>query len=208
MVYLDLKDPNTNCPSGWELTTQPRRTCRSVRTSDSLVCDSATFPVSGGDYTRVCGRIIAYQYGTTRGLSAYNYDVANTTDSAYVDGISLTHGSPKQHIWTFASGASEFYQSLDVCPCDSTFAITTPPFVNDDYFCESGFNSKYSEFFSSDPLWDGSGCSVSSKCCSFNNPPYFTKQLPNATSNDIEARLCHWYPGTDTPIELIELYVQ
>ena len=208
VVYLDLKDPNTNCPSGWQLTSQPRRTCQSVRRSESLVCDSVTFPVSGGNYTRVCGRIRAYQYYSTRAFSAYIYNVANTTDSAYVDGISLTHGHPKQHIWSFASGASEFYHNSDVCPCDMNDKMTTPPFVNDDYFCESGFNSKYAEFFSNDPLWDGDGCTASSKCCSFNNPPYFTKQLPSPTSNDIEARLCHWYPQTDTPIELIELYVQ
>lgn len=208
VVYLDLKDPNTNCPSGWQLTSQPRRTCQSVTRSESLTCDSVTFPVSGGNYTRVCGRIIAYQYSTTRAFSAYKYAIANTTDSAYVDGISLTHGSPKQHIWSFASGASEFYHNVDVCPCDIDDEMITPPFVNDDYFCESGFNSKYADFFSNDPLWDGSGCTASSKCCSFNNPPYFTTQLPSPTSNDIEARLCHWYPNTDTPIELIELYVQ
>ena len=28
---------------------------------------------------------------------------ATTIDDAYVDGVSLTHGSPQQHIWTFAA---------------------------------------------------------------------------------------------------------
>ena len=40
---------------------------------------------------------------------------------------------------------------------------------------------------------------------SFNNPPYFTKQLPCPTTDDIEARICHY---EDASIELIELYVQ
>ena len=62
-------------------------------------------------------------------------------------------------------------------------------------------------FFPDDPLWDGDGCTAGSRCCSFNNPPYFTKQLPSPTTDDIEARLCQ-YDTEYTPIELIELYVQ
>ena len=49
---------------------------------------------------------------------------------------------------------------------------------------------------------------LGSTCCSFNNPPYFTKQLSNPTTDDIEARICLWEPGEDTPIEFIELYVK
>ena len=81
-----------------------------------------------------------------------------------------------------------------------------------DYFCESGHNSNlepFRIFYSNDPLWDGDGCTASSTYCSFNNPPYFTKQLPSPTTDDIEARL---YDGrdiySDIPIEFIELYVQ
>ena len=64
-----------------------------------------------------------------------------------------------------------------------------------------------SGFYPDDPLWDGSGCTTSSTCCSFNNPPYFTKQLPNPTSDDIEARLCRYESDEDSPVELMELYV-
>ncbi|CAI8049485.1 hypothetical protein GBAR_LOCUS27247, partial [Geodia barretti] len=60
VVYLDMRDPNTNCPSGWQLTSYSKRTCGKVNTS-SLSCDSVLFPVSGGDYTSVCGSIRAYQ---------------------------------------------------------------------------------------------------------------------------------------------------
>jgi hypothetical protein len=37
---------------------------------------------------------------------------------------------------------------------------------------------------------DGSGCGPDSTCCSFNNPPWFYKQLPSPTSDDIEMRVC------------------
>ena len=79
-------------------------------------------------------------------------------------------------------------------------------FSGDDYFCESGTNSvSGSGFHPYDPLWDGEGCTSSSTCCSFNNPPYFTKQIFNPTT---EARLCWWEGGEETPIEFIDLYVK
>ena len=45
-------------------------------------------------------------------------------------------------------------------------------------------------------------------CCEMNNPPYFTKQLTNPTTDDIEARLCRWDSTDDSPVEFIELYVK
>ena len=207
MVYLNMTDPNTNCPSGWNLTSYSKRTCGKVSTS-SLSCDSVLFPVSGG-YTSVCGSIRAYQYGQIDAFEAYNDGRVTTIEGAYVAGVSLTHGSPRQHIWTFAAGASEYQPTwVDVCPCDTSINITVPPFVGGDYFCESGVNSRYvSGFHPEDPLWDGQGCRSSSTCCSFNNPPYFTKQLPSPTSDPIEARLCR-LDSDESPVELMELYVK
>ena len=207
VVYLDMTDPNTTCPSGWQLTSHSKRTCGKV-SNGGLTCDSVTFPVSGGDYTRVCGTIKGYQYKVTDAFQAYHEGDVTTIDGAYLCGVSLTHGSPRQHIWTFAAGRSEYHNEDDSCPCDVTIDISIPPFVGGDYFCESGRNSgPITEFYPDDPLWDGDGC-ASSTCCSFNNPPYFTKQLPSPTTDDIEARLCRQDSNGDTPIEFIELYVQ
>ena len=97
----------------------------------------------------------------------------------------------------------------EACPCDVTINIRIPPFVGGDYFCESGVNtSSTSGFHPDDPLWDGNGCISSSTCCSFNSPPYFTKQLLRPTSDDIEARLCRWEGNDDSPVEFMELYVK
>ena len=49
VVYLDMTDSSTTCPSGWQLTGYSKRTCGRVSTG-YLTCDSATFPVSGGEY--------------------------------------------------------------------------------------------------------------------------------------------------------------
>jgi hypothetical protein len=47
-------------------------------------------------------------------------------------------------------------------------------------------------------------------CCSFNSPPWFCKELPLATTDDIELRMCGNHLAMDeaTPLELVELYVQ
>ena len=102
------------------------------------------------------------------------------------------------------------------CPCDVSAYNIVPSFVGNNYFCESGVNgvweSRYSAptFHSGDILWDGQDCISTSTCCQFNNPPWFTKNLPTATTDDIELRICA-SDGTGnevTPLELIELYVQ
>ena len=149
-------------------------------------------------------------YGGTDAFEAYDNGQVTTIEGAYVAGVSLTHGSPRQHIWTFAAGLSEDFPTRgDACPCDASISIGIPPFVGGDYFCESGVNSgSTSGLHPEDSLWDGQGCSNSSTCCSFNSPPYFTKQLPSPTSDPIEARLCWLDSGDDSPVEFMELYVK
>ena len=212
VVYLNMTDPNTNCPCGWRLISQPKRTCGRVFSSSSHSCNSVFFPVCGGDYTSVCGSIRAYQYSGLDAFEPYHEGRVTTIERAYVAGVSLTHGSPRQHIWTFAAGATEDDPDRNnVCPCDANMNINIPPFVGEDYFCESGVNSGLANrrLYSDDPLWDGKGCSNTSSCCSFNNPPYFTKQLPSPTSDPIEARLCRWDNiRDDSPVEFMELYVK
>jgi len=50
----------------------------------------------------------------------------------------------------------------------------------------------------------------SSTCCSLYNPPYFVKQLPTPTTDDIEARICLYAAKQyeNIAVDLIELYVQ
>ena len=70
VVYLDMTGPNTTCPSGWNMTEMCQRTC-GRKSTGSRTCSSATFPVIGGEYSRVCGRIRAYQWGQTLGFHMY-----------------------------------------------------------------------------------------------------------------------------------------
>ena len=215
VVYLNMTDPHTTCPSGWNITGYSKRTC-GRKSAGSHTCSSATFPVSGGEYDSVCGRIKAYQWGNTPAFYSYHYGYVTTIDGVYASGVSVTHGTPRNHIWTFVTGISEGNPaSYDICPCDATNTIPIPPFVGNDYFCESGINepwvhSRHWTLHPNDTLWDGEDCLPSSTCCSLHNPPYFTKQLPTPTTDDIEARICLHQPlqHANVAVELVELYVQ
>ena len=62
VVSLYMTDP---CPSaGWKIKTI--RVCGRV-SKGVKICDSVLFPVTGGDYTSVCGSIRAYQPKHTDG---------------------------------------------------------------------------------------------------------------------------------------------
>ena len=216
VAFLNMTNPSTTCPSGWQLTGYAKRTCGRVSTQ-GRTCSSVTLPVTGGQYHKVCGRIKAYQYKSTLAFYSYHNGYAQTIDTAYVDGVSLTHGNPRKHIWTFASGVSEGYASVSICPCDAQQTLSLPSFMGEEYFCETGVNEKwiaghpgYAGFNVYDPLWDGNGCTTSGACCSLHNPPYFMKELLVPTTDDIEARIClyHYFSVSNIAVEEVELYVQ
>ena len=206
IAYLNMSDPSVQCPDGWREVLSPIRTCR--RQFNTSI-NSVNYTSYGIPYSRVCGRIIAYQLGTPEGFLGYVIQNQDTIDDTYVDGISITFGHPRNHIWTFAAAKL----TAPYCPCIES-RNPAPPFVNDDYFCEVGVPDAGINFTDSNPLWDGQGCAGSSACCEFNNPPWFCKQLPQPTTEDIEIRLLSYVVGDysleneDTPVKLIEIYVQ
>ena len=104
VAYLDMKDPGSVCPSNWTLHTSPVRGCGRTQAA-RYTCDSAIFSARGQRYSRVCGRILGYQKGTTDAFSNSISASYTSIESAYVDGPSLTHGpvGSRQYIWTFAA---------------------------------------------------------------------------------------------------------
>lgn len=220
--FINMSDTSYNCPPGIMLTTYSKRSCG--REDTPAGCSSTTISVGGSEYSRVCGRIIGYQAGRTRGFTHGQYNNNQPLGSYYVDGVSLTHGtgSARQHIWTFAAGFTEGGDSsfrgeqwVTVCPCEQNAYHPAPSFVGNDYFCESGYTGTdfYGlgrTFFPDDPLWDGQNCISTSTCCQFNSPPWFTKNLSNPTTDDIELRVCLEGSGVHegVAVELIELYIQ
>ena len=218
VVLLNMTDPSHVCPSGLRLTSYSRRTC-GQSSSARYSCWSSTFSVGGSQYSRVCGMARAYRWGEN--FAFYEYHRRHQgIDGSYVNGLSLTHGArgSRQHIWTFASGlyagggSGGSYPHFR-CPCDNENAYTSPPFVGNDYFCESVAtlsNWGVRSFHPNDILWDGQVCEGGGSCCQLNNPPWFTKNLTTPTTDGIELRLCLTDPSiiSDVALELLELYVQ
>ena len=211
VAELDMTNSSYQCPSGLrEQNDTGNRTC--VPNSDSATCSSVTFPVTTLDYSKVCGRIIGYQYSSTNAFGHRNNP--HSIDTYYVDGVSLTHGNPRQHIWTFAAAAGETSSPNFICPCTNNETNSTAPppdYVGNDYFCDTGSSTHHSAtLYYDDPLWDGAGCGTLSTCCSFNDPPWFYKQLPQHTTDDIEMRVCRDQIASneDIALEMVDVFIQ
>ena len=213
---INMTNSSHTCPEGLKLLTTPKRLC--TRNTDGGGCSSATFNLHGIRYTHVCGKIIGYQHMSPNAFYSFYYNRRLTIDNTYVDGVSLTHGhNPRKHIWTFAAALHEVttIHRESLCPCTNIhnpLSIPIPPYVGNDYFCDTASKTRLNNhFFPDDPLWDGQGCGRLNTCCSFNNPPWFMKNLSSSTSDDIEMRLCASGARSndeDIPVEIIELYVQ
>ena len=212
VASLDFSNASTSCPSGLlERVDSGIRTC-GIESSEAA-CPSVMLSTSGVEYTKVCGKILAYQFSSTDAFAAGIDDI----DGSYVDGVSLTYGdTPRNHIWTFVAALDEFGHgnSLVICPCSSSVSSvgTSPPsFVGDDYFCDAGaVTFAFDMFYGNNPLWDGSGCGSTSTCCSFNTPPWFLKELSSPISDDIEMRVCRDESrgNEDIALSSVEIYVQ
>ena len=220
VAYLNMTDPAHQCPPAWMEITDPVRAC--ARTNETLPqnagggCSIASYSVHNISYSHICGRIVAYQFGTTDAFWAYDVVFTRIVDP-YVDGVVILRGDDKQHVWTFVSELSEGRTDRHVCPCTPgsgpNTAPTVPPFIGENYFCETGSNSLSESsgvFYSGDPLWDGENCGSGSACCEFNGPPYFCRSLPEPVTDDIEVRICadEAFRLEHTPVELVEIFVQ
>ena len=223
MVKLDMANSSHQCPGDLRQRTDSNvRTC--VNSAHSPGCSSTTFDVEHGQYSMICGRVIAYQFGTT---DAFGGNRGHNIDSNYVDGVSLTHGFPKphprfprSHIWTFAAALYEQTQytalASSYCPCinssEAVRHIRPPGFVKSDYFCDAGgqYTCREHILYSANPLWGGAGCGRKSSCCSFNSPPWFYEDLSEDTTDNIEMRVCRDENSSneDIAIEMVEIYVQ
>ena len=125
---------------------------------------------------------------------------ARNLNQVYADGVSITYGSPRTRIWTYSAGVTEGRKAA-------------PTFIGNNYYCESG-NGIPSEFdftghlYDSDPIWDGKLCE--GQCCTRKSPPWFSVMLNSPTAADIEVRICgdQTVCDEDTPIAMMELYVQ
>ena len=208
VAYLNMTEPSQQCPSAWrEYNTSGVRACG--RPESSTGSCAAVFYFPNRQYSRVCGRIIGYQVASPDAFRRFN------NRNGDLDGVIISHGAQQDHIWSFAAGVTERgsqYGQNNNCPCSIEAEIQPPTSISKNYFCESGNpNDGFvrGRLYSSDRLWDGQQCEGS--CCEgTQSPPWFSVQLPAPTMDMIEVSICCDQSTTDedTPVELIEIYVQ
>ena len=211
IAYFDTTQGDS-CPTGLRTvtnTTTNQTACG--RTTGE--CASVPIPVQS-NYSRVCGIVKGYQDSSPDGFGPLVRGDNSTIDMPYVDGVSITQGSPRRHLWTYATGvAEEAPNQRHRCPCarsDPNDTSYIPDFVGDNYYCESGFPENswdYGVVTWDDPLLDGQDCvNTNNTCCE--RYGWFHRDVP-LSSDDIELRICADQSVTDedTLIELYEFWV-
>ena len=190
---------STGCPSGF--IDYQSKGCSNTGTN----CNKVEFQADQ-EYTKVCGKVQGYGISSNdafhRLTTAGN---ANDINSAYLDGISVTYGSPLKHLWSYA--ASGFTHNSPVtCPCINAGG-RLPPFVNKDhYYCEGGARGGLNNV-----LWDGKQCHQREQgsCCNKPNQPWFLRTI-SKTRDPIQLRVCTDQALNDERVVVsqYEIYVQ
>ena len=157
-------------------------------------------------YRAVCGTAAAYAYGSPDGFG-YIHSTTETIDQAYVDGISITHGLPRRHLFTYA--ATLWWGN---CPCKGE--RLGPAFVGNNSYCgeqvlapEEKWKRKW---YANNKLWQvATGC-IDFDCVNDFRPWFSVETTNGATSDPVEIRSCHDqdYPDEAIGIAHLEIYVR
>ena len=215
IVYLNAHE---SCPSGLTLYTSGNtKACGRRSNAAAGSCDSTTFSSLGIKYSQVCGHVYGYQYNSPDAYAVHagKTNIQSRIDSAYIDGVSITHGTPRKHIWSLMAGQMERTTSASkkyVCPCSTNNEQPKlASFIGNDYFCESGNNgTTYKNgYWTADVLWDGKNCRHNeANCCKRQGMPWFHKKLAYTTDDDIELRICADEANEDARVFFGEIYVK
>ena len=184
VLHLNMSNPQQHCPP-YNFRTVTEDGLRLCGRSSTPSCSSMYPTASGYAYSRVCGSLVGYAYHTIDGFACPN---CNQVSAAYLDGFSITYGSPlyRKHLWSFAMSW--------ICTA-GTVQGTPPSFVGGNYFCEVPTRHAHNSLFSHDPLFAGR---------------QFCVELPEPTTECLEIRICADQSRSDEDVflQFAELYVQ
>ena len=209
VAHLNMSDSNSVCPNGTQKFVNGSAIACGIQEPSDAMCVSITYSIAHC-YSEICGQVAGHQKGTTDAFATDQTDI----NGVYVDGVSITRGSPRQHVWTYAIGMQEANISvLHLCPCAANSTMQVPSFVGSDYYCESGNPGicDLTTIYSNDVLWDGEQCEIlEMDCCTVPNQPWFHKVLDTPSVDDIEIRLCINQPTSDENVlvSLYDIYIQ
>ena len=194
IAHLDTTQGDS-CPSNLRTVTNTTTGQTACGRTTGPGCSKLTFIIDN-DYSNVCGRVRGYQKSSMNAFDSEDSAskiVRKSLDGYYVDGVSITQGQPPRHLWTYAVGLSEQRSKTTYrCPCAVRSGLprsNPPPFVGNNYYCESGFpgTGSSNRVVWEDPLWDGRNCIAGNSCC--DRYGWFHRQVPSS-SDDIIVRLC------------------
>ena len=223
IANFDVTGTDTECPPGWTFTESPTRGCFGENSNSGAGgCDVATFSTGGVSYNKVCGRITGRGTGSPVGFlnlplepipPTFGITVTQFDSIMPADGVTLTHSTPAEHIWTFAAATNNKMFATDFfCPCNPSAAanlrVGTVEFADSNYFCD------VADSVAEKTLWAGDCGELETdvpECCNVNGPPFFVSTLTSLTSANVDARLClDGNAGSiseDLFIQRMELYV-
>ena len=165
-------------------------------------CASAQFYMKEVNYQHICGQAKGYQKG---GVYAFQVKM-QFIDDAYINGISITVGSPRKHVWTYAAGLSDG-NSINVCIINGCCAQ-----IGMLWFYRKllvGFR-ELDCYYINNPLWDGAGCGTDNGCCAQIGMLWFYRKLLVSIAEDFEVRICkeNIHQDEDIAVEQIELFIR
>ena len=194
IAYLDMNNSHaSNCTEGFVSRNDPSA-C--VRGSCSPGCSSVIYHNHNfTTYSKVIGRVRAIPYHSPDGFAKYGNDRPHfpTLDQNYVDGVSITHGTPRQHIWTVTFSSNHIALNCSTC------FRNKPSFVSNHYSCEELLvNCSTVQ------------CRIAGQRQCVANEEFFYRDLPHATIDDLEVRVCRdeTRGNEDISISFLEIYVQ
>ena len=220
IAFVNMSEPGTTCPTGltegqYDNITLCGLNHTALDGTYDPVCNSTFFSTYGLNYSKVCGQVRGYQWGGAEGFRRH-YENSYSLPDAYLTGVSITYDdNPIKHIWSYVCGAREIGHFCLACPCNTGSHYSPPSFIDNDYYCESGFYNFYTNYdnllSSNDTLWDGQQCNgYESSCCTSPNMPWFIKTLNETVSDNIQLRVCGGddHKQFSTPLDLIELFIK
>ena len=220
---VNMSDPTHSCPSEFEemQILVGKRGCKRPPVTGSGSMTQTSFDCKGNSYSEVCGKVRAIAAGSFKAFGTkYRGEEHKNIDSYYVDGVSITCGTPREHIWTYAGGLLDTSEATVEeqefqCPCNTDgIRELVPDFVGEDYTCESANQGDQSssmvsvDRFHADKLWDNKNLGRLETNCE--KCPYFYKRLESPTTSNIDMRICAGEDSTkqELYITIIELYIK
>jgi hypothetical protein len=201
---LDFDGVRDPCPPPWGAEPSDLHLCIVPGTVKETASVFVPSPI--GAYREVMSSALAYQRS-----SSDAFHPPSTIDESYVEGLSITTGSPRQHLATFASGYSDTVgcgTMISLCNCPCLGGVAPPAFIAPGgYRCEAGAQATPGTdvLIRPDPLFDGS--ELPDACEAEASAAPIRTTLATPVTTDIEARLLRDEPDQGEGLAIYRLAI-